>query len=187
MAMPVLKRRWTVADLRELPDDGNRYEVIDGELFVTPAPTFRHQRAVGLLYRLLCDYLAVERIGHALFAPADVTFSEGRGLQPDLFVTPLVDGRPPERFEDAGRLLLAAEVLSPSTARADRVKKRRVYREEGVAEYWIVDLDARTFERTSPADGRVEVLDATVEWHPDGASMSFTVDVADYFQQVLEA
>ena len=140
MHMPTLKRRWTADDLRDLPDDGNRYEVIDGELFVTPAPSWEHQRAAAELYSLIAAYLQREPYGDVLIAPADVPFSRTRSVQPDLFVVPLVGGRRPRKFEDVGRLLLAVEILSPSTARADRVSKRVLFRDEGVSEYWVVDL-----------------------------------------------
>src|SRR5262249_13014800 len=99
MHMPTLKRRWTVADLEDLPDDGQRYEVIDGELFVTPAPALRHQKAVGLIYHLLFEYCRRERVGFPIVAPADVIFSERRGVQPDVFVVPLIEGRSPERVD----------------------------------------------------------------------------------------
>src|SRR5262245_46670476 len=148
MSMPTLKRRWTFADLEDLPDDGNRYEIIDGELFVTPAPAYRHQEAVVELHRLLRDYLRMERVGHAFVAPADVVFSPTRAVQPDVFVTPLVGGRRPEHFDDVRHLLVAAEILAPTTARADRVKKRTLFREEGVDEYWIIDMDSRLVERS---------------------------------------
>ena len=83
-------------------------------------------------------------------------------------------------------MLLAVEVLSPSTARADRVSKRVLFRDEGVAEYWIVDLDARTFERSTPADPRVDVLVDRLEWRAEGAGSSITIDLADYFARVLD-
>ncbi|MGH7619474.1 MAG: Uma2 family endonuclease [Gemmatimonadaceae bacterium] len=185
MGMPTLRRRWTVTDLEDLPDDGQRYEVIDGELFVTPAPALRHQKAVGLIYQQLADYCRRERVGFPVIAPADVVFSERRGVQPDAFVLPLVDGRSPESV-DAHAVLLAIEVLSPSTARADRVVKRTVYREEGVPEYWIIDLDSRTVERSTPADPRVEVLAERIEWQLDPTVPPFTIDLAEYFAEVLE-
>ena len=173
--------QWTFADLRALPDDGNRYEVIDGELFVTPSPTWRHQEAIGRLYRLISDYLDRHRVGHVFFAPADVVFSTNRGVQPDLFVVPLVDGRRPEAFDEVKRLLLAVEVLSVTSARADRVVKRTLYRDEGVAEYWVIDLDARTIERAVPDEPRVEVLAERLEWSPEGASESLRVDLIAFF------
>jgi Uma2 family endonuclease len=132
-------------------------------------------------------YLERERIGCGFVSPADITFSPTRAVQPDVFVVPLVNGRRPRKFEEVKRLLLAVEVLSPSTARADRVVKRAMFRDEGVAEFWIVDLDARTFERSTPADSRIEVLDAGVEWRPEGASTPLMIDVPRYFAEVLDA
>jgi Uma2 family endonuclease len=187
MHMPTLRRVWTARDLDDLPDDGNRYEVIDGELFVTPAPAWRHQDAVLQLARLLADYLGPERVGHTIIAPADVVFSPKRAVQPDLFVVPLVEGRRPERFEDVGRLLLAVEVLSPSTGRADRVAKRVLYRDQGVAEYWVVDLEARTVERSTPADARVDVLAERLTWRAEAADSALEIDLSDYFSRVLDA
>ena len=187
MHMPTLKRRWTADDLRDLPDDGNRYEVIDGELFVTPAPSWKHQRAAAELFQLVAAYLEREPYADVLIAPADVSFSRTRSVQPDLFVVPLVNGRRPNRFEDVGRLLLAVEILSPSTARADRVSKRVLFRDEGVSEYWVVDLDARTIERSTPADARVDVIVDRLEWTVDGASSSLAVDVPQYFTRVLDS
>jgi Uma2 family endonuclease len=185
MAMPTLKRHWTAADRDDLPDDGQRYEVIDGELFVTPAPTLRHQLAAGLIYQLLAEYCRRARTGVAVVAPADVLFSDARVVEPDVFVMLLDAGRNPERV-DARRLLLAVEVLSPSTARADRVAKRTLYREEGVPEYWIVDLDARTIERSTPADPRVEVLSDRLEWQPSDAVAPLSLDLVEYFAEVLD-
>jgi Uma2 family endonuclease len=185
--MSQLARHWTVDDVHALPDDGNRYEVIDAELFVTPAPRWRHQAAVNELWTLLHAYLKSERVGYALTAPADVIFSRTRLVQPDVFVVPLVNGRRPEQFTDVGRLLLAVEVLSPSTARADRVTKRTLFRDEGVPEYWIVDCDARTFERSTPMDARAEILVDEMIWHPDGASAPLVIDIPSYFAAVLDA
>jgi Uma2 family endonuclease len=179
-------REWTAEDLLDMPDDGQRYEVIDGELFVTPSPSRDHQRALSVLFRLIADYLDRERVGEAFFSPSDITFSRRRSVQPDLFVAPFVDGRTPREFRDMKHLLLAAEVLSPSTARLDRVKKRILYREEGVDEFCIVDLDARTFERSTPADSRVEVLDLALTWLPNGAATPFELDIPDYFTRVLD-
>ena len=186
MRMPRLEQLWTVEQVLALPSDGNRYEVIDGELFVTPAPSLNHQSAAFELCRLLQEYLQRERVGHAYVAPADVTFSPRRLVQPDVFAVPLVNGRRPRRFEDAGKLLLTAEILSPSTARADRIRKRDMFRDEGVPEYWVVDLDARAIERSTPRDPRVELLADRIEWRPAGAETTLEVDLADYFARVLD-
>jgi Uma2 family endonuclease len=186
MVMPDLMRRnWTRDDIRALEDDGKRYEIIDGELFVTPSPSWPHQDAVGELFLILSQYARSQRIGHVLQAPADVAFSPSRIVQPDVFVVPLIKGHKPRTYEQAGVLLLAAEVLSPSTARADRVAKRRLYREESVAEYWIIDLDARTIERSTPSESRPELLSDRIEWQPAGAAEPLVIELATYFGVVL--
>jgi Uma2 family endonuclease len=187
MHMHAFSRQWTADDLIDMPDDGQRYEVIDGELFVTPAPSLDHQAALGILHTRLTEYLGRDSVARVFFSPADLRFSPRRAVQPDLFVVPLVDGRRPRTYRDITHLMLAVEVLSPSTARLDRVVKRRLYRDEGVDEFWIIDLDARTFERTTPLDSRVDVVDAVLEWHPEGASAPFVLDVPEYFAQVFDA
>ena len=128
---------WTVEMVHDLPDDGIRYEAIDGKLLVSPAPSYLHQRAILRLYGLLLPY--VDTIGEeVLVAPAVATFSPRREIQPDLFVLPKWGGRRAARFEDVGTLTLAVEVLSPSTAHADRHQKRMLLQEERVPQYWIV-------------------------------------------------
>ncbi|MDB4913297.1 MAG: hypothetical protein JWM95_941 [Gemmatimonadetes bacterium] len=186
MYMPQLTRQWTVESVHALPDDGNRYEVIDGELFMTPAPSRRHQNAVGELYALLREYLRRERVGHAYVSPVDVVFSAKRLAQPDVLVAPLVNGRRAETPAHSGLLMLAVEVLSPSTARADRIAKRTLYRDEKVPEYWIVDLDARTIERSTPADSRPEIFVDEIVWQPDGAVTPCVIDLVQYFAAVFD-
>ncbi len=83
-------------------------------------------------------------------------------------------------------MLLAAEVSSPSTARLDRVKKRTLFRREGVPEYWIVDLDARTIERSTPTELRPEILDERLEWFPEGVSAPLVIDLVKYFANVFD-
>src|SRR5688500_6945921 len=110
MAMPATTR-WTAEMVRALPDDGNRYEVIDGELFVTPSPTLRHQDAVLEMASLVRPYINAHGVGHVVVSPADVTFDDGSLVQPDVFVTPLVGERRPREWSEINRLLLAVEVL----------------------------------------------------------------------------
>lgn len=183
MGMPARPMDWTVAMVHELPDDGNRYEVIDGELLVSPAPSYRHQHAIADLYRILWPY-ARELGLDVLFAPAAVTFSPRREVQPDLLVLPRIGERRATRFEDVGRMVLAVEVLSPSTQRNDRVKKRPVYQQEGVGEYWLVDLDARAVERWRPADDAPEVLGTTLDWQPVAHAAPLRIDLVAYFGEV---
>ena len=177
------RRDWTVEERDALPDDGNRYEIVDGELLVTPAPSWRHQDAVLALAVLLKPFAERHEL-HCLIAPADVTFSPRRVVEPDLFVVPRVDGRPPSCFEEVGRLVLAVEILSPSTARADRHVKRRLYQSEGVAEYWIVDVAARFVERWRPGDNEPEILTDSLAWRPRGGAEPLLVDLAPFFRRL---
>src|SRR5690242_12090269 len=186
MGMPRTADRWTADMVRALPDDGNRYEVIDGELLVTPAPSALHQRAVGEIFLRLESYLRGKTWGEVLFSPADISFSADHLVQPDVFVAPPgPSGRRVREWSEIRGLLLAVEVLSPCTARADRQTKRRLYQNEGVPEYWIVDLDARVVERWRPGDERPEVVAATLTWQPDSSATPFELDLTAFFQGVL--
>ena len=184
MAMPDSATLWTVEMVNALPEDGQRREIIDGELFVTPAPSLTHQRALSVLAYRLERFTSENRAGLMLFAPFDVTFSSRTNVQPDLIVLPLVDGRPPRSWKEAGRLLLCVEVLSSSTAHLDRGKKRRLYQREQVPEYWIADVDARVLERWRPQDARPEILDDVVTWQPEGAGEEFRLDLRELFDAV---
>jgi Uma2 family endonuclease len=178
------KKHWTIDMVRALPDDRNRYEIIDAELFVTPAPSLRHQAAVLELAHRLLPYIKAQGLGRAIIAPADVEVAPDTMVEPDLFVVPPVAGRLPRSWTEAGRLLLVVEVLSPTTARVDRVRKRALYARMAVPEYWIVDVDARVVERWRPDDERPEVLSEQLDWRPDAAQPALTIDLAEYFAEV---
>ena len=130
--------RWgsplTVADLESMPDDGHRYELIDGTLLVTPAPNTRHQRAVARLLIALGTAAGPEL--DVLPAPYDWVAGPSTLFQPDVLVTRRVDPGP-KRLERPP--LLVIEVLSPSTRRIDLATKRLAYADAGVADYWLVD------------------------------------------------
>jgi len=161
----------TIEELLALPEDGLRHELLDGEHVVTPAPSLPHQAVVRDLLLALQRALA-GRDDVALFtSPADIVLGPKTLVQPDLFVVRKTPGQPLRAWSDVGVPLLAIEILSPSTAARDRGTKRRVYQHAGVAEYWIVDLDARLIERWRPADDRPEIVDDVMRWSlPDGAS-----------------
>lgn len=134
----------TYADLLELPgpeeSGGLRFELLDGELLVTPAPALRHQRSV---MRVAVNLVAWtdEHGGEVFPAPTDVWFADDTVFEPDVLV---IRGDDPGRLEErriVGPPDLVVEVSSPSTRRTDLVRKRRVYEREGVAEFWFVDLD----------------------------------------------
>lgn len=185
MHMAAAAKQWTVEEVWALPDDGNRYEIVDGELFVSPAPTWRHGDAVLALVRRLMTYLDVYAVAHLKIAPQDVVYGRHTMVEPDVFVVPLVDGRKPRTWQEAGRLLLAVEVLSPGTARADRNIKRRLYQRQGVPEYWIVDVEARLVERWRPSDDRPEILAERIEWQPDPSRPALAIELPELFAEVI--
>lgn len=184
MHMPDVARRWTREQVFALPDDGNRYELLDGELLLTPGPTGIHQRAVLKLYDRLQPYIGEHHLGAVAVSPADLDFGSGQLLQPDLFVGRPWQGGEPLHWPHFGIPILIAEVLSPSTALSDRNRKRRKYQDAGVGEYWIVDTDARLIERWKPGDGRPEILTERIEWGPDPVAAPLVIDLGDYFRVV---
>lgn len=185
MHMATATRQWTVEEVWNLPDDGNRYEVIDGELFVTPSPRSVHQDAVFELGSALREYLRRVRVGRAYVSPADIRYGPRTMVQPDVFVTPMLEGRRPRSWNEMRHLLLVAEVLSPSTARSDRTVKRKLYQREGIPEYWIVDVNARLIERWTPADDRPEILTDVIRWQPNPAQPAFELNLDQYFAEVV--
>jgi len=128
-------RPLTRDDLDAMPDDGHRYELVDGALLVTPAPSARHQTGVGQLYVLLRAALAGSDL-RVLFAPFEVRLAHDTVVQPDLLVASRADFT--ERNLPVAPLL-AVEVLSPSTQRIDRFLKHSRYAAAGVEHYWVVD------------------------------------------------
>jgi Uma2 family endonuclease len=127
-------RPFTRADLQDTPDDGRRYELIDGTLIVSPAPRITHQRVVGKLHLLLHEACPAGLL--LLFAPTAVELAEDTELQPDLLVAPR------DQFTEkelVGAPLLAVEVLSPSTRRVDLLLKRDRLQAAGCPSYWLVD------------------------------------------------
>ena len=163
MAMPAPSQlEWTAEMARALPEDGNRYEVIDVELLVTPAPSQRHQRAMELLYLALAPYARGSHLMHAHFAPCEIEFSAARAVQPDLYVVRLMDGKMPADAELGRAVLLVVEGLSPTTARYDRRKKRPMFQSEGVPDFWIVDIDTVSLVYHSPAAEKIWGFDPAV-------------------------
>jgi Uma2 family endonuclease len=169
--------------VRALPDDGRRYELVDGELVVTPAPSWIHQSVAAGLFLRLHAYLAGGGLGIIRFSPADLALGEDEILQPDLFVIPLETQVPIRAWTDVTSLLLAIEILSPGTARYDRLLKRRRYQRAGVPEYWIVDPDARLVERWRPEDTRPEVLSEILTWQPDPGHPALELDLPALFTE----
>lgn len=186
MGMPAkAKQTWTAREVRELiasaPMASPRYELVGGELLVTPSPAPPHQWAVMHLLFELGPYLREQRVAEVLTSPADIEVQPEQVTQPDIFIlsNPEADRITRDGFP-ARELLVAIEVVSPSSARYDRVTKRALYHRR-IPEYWIVDVDARVIERWRQGHDRPEILTTTLEWTPEGATRPFTLDLPSLF------
>jgi Uma2 family endonuclease len=142
--------------------------------------------AVATLFAALDIYVRAEHLGRVLFSPSDVELEPEFLSQPDLFVVSTDEWRRLRNERIIRSLTLAIEVLSPSSSRHDRVRKRPKYQRH-VSEYWIVDLDGRLFERWRPDDERPEILTTALVWQPAGVARPFELDLAGYFADVLHS
>jgi Uma2 family endonuclease len=152
------KLRLTADYIWETPDDGNRYEVIDGKLFVTPPPTWGHQFGLGNLYGIVWSFVHPRQLGFIVFAPTGVVLDPETGVEPDLLYiskqrSEIIVERGVEGAPD-----LVVESLSPSTQRRDRGIKMRKYAESGVPHYWILDSRPRTLEAYRLKDDGYELI-----------------------------
>lgn len=151
---------WTYEDYRRLPDDGWRYEVLRGELRMTPAPSWGHQQAVLSFGFLLKLYLHERNLGEVGLAPIDILLPGGLAspVQPDVvFISRERTAIIHENFVE-GAPDLVLEVLSPSNWLTDRRDKFQLYAEAGVREYWVADPKARAIEVFVLRDGAYELL-----------------------------
>ncbi|HKS06837.1 MAG TPA: Uma2 family endonuclease [Gemmatimonadaceae bacterium] len=156
-------RYWTRDDLEHLPDDGNRYEVLNGALLVTPPPSVDHQRIALRLAIILSEYCERYGIGWVV-GPGAIVFG-GNELLPDVHVIPgpYVPGR---KWEQLPRAILVAEVRSDSTSRRDLGNKRAAYQAERIPVYWVVDGDARRALVWTPASAEPVTVTDTLRWQP---------------------
>lgn len=136
--------RFTYEDYLQFPDDGKRFEIIDGELFMTPSPLTKHQRISGNLLYLLHSFLKTEDIGECFVAPLDVVISPTDVVQPDLFVVLHQNKNIITEKNISGAPDFIIEILSPSNSIMDLKRKRVLYEMYGVEEYWIVDPATET-------------------------------------------
>jgi len=186
MGMPAaVRHRWTAAEVRNLQDESRawpRYELIDGELYVTNAPEVRHQRLVREILGTLHAFVSPIGFAEVLASPSAIELEEESVLQPDVFVFPRISAeieRP--SWKEITSLFLAVEVLSPSSVRTDRVIKRDKYMRMAVDEYWVVDPDGRHVERWFRDRPNVEVSAETLVWKPRGVANPLTIDVLKLF------
>ena len=175
---------WSYDDYAALPDDGNRYEIIDGEVYMTPSPATRHQLVAGQLFMELNSYVKAHRLGLVIYE-VDLLFVSGNYLQPDLLFVPRSQfSGVVERGVEA-RPQLVVEVLSPQSSRFDRGIKPAWYRKNGVAEYWVVDPVGQLVEQYAliePAE-RPLVCGDLLSWQPDPLVDALVIQLPDFFER----
>lgn len=183
MSTQQLRYDWTYADYARLPDDGNHYEVLDGELLVTPSPSPWHQIVGARLLLLLDPYVQRHRLG-LVIPDVDLLFQSGQFLRPDLLVVP-----------EAGRAeitnrgvetapMLVVEILSPTSGAIDRVKKPSRYGHFGVPEYWVLDPEERCawVWRFAAGASEPEHVAERLEWRPSGASEPLEIELEELLE-----
>jgi Uma2 family endonuclease len=148
-------RRWTYEEYYKL-DDGQRYEIIDGDLLMAPSPDVWHQDWLSNLHFLLRLYFAKRKAGRLFIAPFDVVLDSENTVQPDLVFVAAANKGIIEKRAVFGAPDLLVELLSPSSIRRDRHVKKALYARFGVKEYWIGDPANRTMEILTLRDGRFQ-------------------------------
>lgn len=176
--MPLAPEYFTADMVRALPDDGKRYELVWGELLVSPSPIVRHQYAVAELFFRLSSYCRATGAGLTLMSPADISWSDDTLVQPDLFVIAPSEAMA-ERWESVRTLRLVVEVLSPSTAKHDRFQKRKLYQSQNVDTLWLVDLERHAVEVWTPGQSFPTVETERLTWQPEGAREPLAIPIAD--------
>ena len=178
MHMATELKRWTLEELHSLPEDGNKYELIRGELFVTPPPTDDHETILARLTRVLDRFVEAHGLGH-VYHPRAVFRFEGSEVEPDLMVRQEAPGLG-NAWEKAPLPLLIVEVFSPTTRRRDQVQKNDFYIDAGIPGYWMVDPEQRVVTVVRQGEARATVSDALV-WHPVQAGAPLTIPLAEIF------
>lgn len=136
---PSEKKSYTYEDYLELPDDRNRYEILDGELIMTPSPVTVHQRVIRKLSTRLNSFVEKHKLGEVFWAPYDVVLTNTNVVEPDILFVANANKKIVTSTNIKGAPDLIIEVLSPTTAYYDLIEKKELYEKFGVKEYWIVD------------------------------------------------
>ena len=178
----LLEPTYFTADMvRALPDDGNRYELVWGELLVSPSPRVAHQRVVRRLLVQVASYCDTAGTCEAWISPADISWGDDTLVQPDIFVVPNDESRSAE-WTAMQHLMLVAEVLSPSTARHDRFAKRRLYQHQGVPVVWLIDVERAQVEVWTPDDLQPTIVRDQLTWRVDDEHEPLVIDLAELFR-----
>jgi Uma2 family endonuclease len=180
MALPV--PYFTIADLDEFPDDGNRYELLEGVLLVSPSPASDHQIVATRLATALSIALVPADLAHVVAVGA-IQRGDRTQLQPDILVYPSTYA-PGTAWAEIQGWWLAVEVMSPSSRIYDRKFKRAAYLALGVEQYWIVDPRDRSVEIWTRGDDVPSVARRSLAWRPAALAREITIDLAAIFRDV---
>ncbi len=170
MATPA-KVRYLADYIWDAPDDGNRYEVINGELVVTPAPSWDHQNSIGELFMVVRLHVRTNRLGWVVDAPTGVVLESHTGVEPDILFISRERGSIITKRGVEGAPDLVVEALSPSTESRDRGTKMQAYASAGVPHYWLLDVAHRALE--------------VLELHGDDYELVGVYHVGDVFEPPL--
>ncbi len=174
-------RPLTIDDLYEMPDDGNRYELLQGELIVSPSPGGTHQEVLGELFFLLRSAVRQGNLGKAIIAPFDVQISPNDVVEPDLFYFRHDQANQYTERRFLGAPAFVVEVVSPSSGSIDRVRKASLYVNSGVEEYWIVEPAGNRIIVHDRASGEPSPRIFTAGSLTSRVIPSFTVDLTQLF------
>ncbi len=180
MSMPAALY-YTAEMVRALPDDGNRYETVHGELLESPSPRLAHQIVLQRLTLTLGKYLEINKVEGLFCVDADISWGPDILVQPDLFIADPDELQRAESWSDIQTLHLVVEILSPSSLRADRFTKRRLYQEQQIPAYWVVDVDHQQVEVWSPATLFPVVEHEQLTWRHPSAEAECVVELPKLF------
>lgn len=164
MSTQVHKVKFTYEDYLLFPDDGKRHELINGEHYVTPAPSTKHQRLSRKILLAFGNYLEIHQIGEAFYAPCDVVLSDLDVVQPDLLFISSARASIITKKNIQGAPDLIVEIISETSRKTDELTKRKLYEQYGVSEYWIVDPELETVKIYRMSDkGYIRVAEISNE------------------------
>ena len=182
MAMSIPLPTYTVDMVRAFPDDGQRYELVEGVLLVTPAPASDHQIVIARLITAMHTYIGDNGPAYVV-SPGEIEVAPKLHLEPDLLVYPSTF-RPGAKWTEIDGWWLAVEVLSPSSKHYDRDYKLEAYLHVGVAEVWMADLDRRCCEVSTLRGRRSESQHRVVKWHPGVMRQPLDLDLESILRDI---
>lgn len=170
-------KRWTLEEVHSLPDDGNKYELLRGDLLVTPPPSVGHEEIAAVLGEILHAYVAVHGLGRVYHPRAVIRALESE-VEPDLMVRRVA---PTASWAEAPRPDLVVEIVSGSTRRRDYGKKRQLYLDLEIPEYWIVDAEERSVRVVRPRSDD-QIARQILRWAPAAAATALAIDLPKLFR-----